>query len=109
MREVVNLMRLRRLLRLTENVLHASLLDAAAPGRYHPAFRYGRQCAAHGYHSVLYQLNDEAPSSRFPNIGGLSNGFYFFEVNDALWPLTALPRRVVSFPVVRKCGSQQSL
>jgi hypothetical protein len=26
------------------------------------------------------------PSSRFPNISGLSNGFYFFEVNDALWP-----------------------
>jgi len=58
-REVVNLMRLRRLLRLPENVLHASLLDAAVPGRYHPAFRYCRQCAAHGYHSVLYQLNDE--------------------------------------------------
>ena len=48
-----------RLLRLPENVLHASLLDSAVPGRYHPAFRYCRQCAAHGYHSVLYQLNDE--------------------------------------------------
>jgi hypothetical protein len=69
-------MRLRRLLRRTENVLHASLLDWATPGRYHPAFRYGRQCVAHGYRSVLYQLNNKALSSRFPNIGGLSNGFY---------------------------------
>ncbi len=108
-REVVNLMRLRRLLHLPKNVLHASLLGAAVRGRYHPAFRYGRQCSAHGYHRVLYQLNDEAPSSRFPNIGGLSNGYYFFEVNDALWPLTALPRQVVSFPVARKCGFRQSL
>jgi hypothetical protein len=26
------------------------------------------------------------PSSRFPNMSGLSNGFYIFEMNDALWP-----------------------
>jgi len=56
-REVVNLIR-RRLPRLPENVVHASLRNAAVPGRYHPAFRYCRQCAAHGY-IVLYQLNDE--------------------------------------------------
>jgi hypothetical protein len=49
-----------------------------------------------------------SPSSRFPNIGRLPNCFYFFEVNDALWPLTAPPRWAVLFPVARKCGSQQS-
>jgi len=36
-----------------------SLLDASASDYYHPAFRFCRQCAAHGYHSVLYQLTDE--------------------------------------------------
>ena len=58
-REVISLMRMRRLLRLPESVLRASLLDTTVPGRYHPALRYCRQCAAHGYHCVLYQLNDE--------------------------------------------------
>lgn len=51
--------RLRRLLRLPESVLDMSLLDASASDHYHPAFRFCRQCAAHGYHSVLYQLTDE--------------------------------------------------
>lgn len=58
-RDVIDLMRLWRILRLPQNVLRLSLQDAALPGRYHSAFRYCRQCAAHGYHSVLHQLEDE--------------------------------------------------
>jgi hypothetical protein len=59
MRDDIDLMRLCRLLRLPQNVLRVSLLDAALHGRYHSAFRYCRQCTAHGYHSVLHQLEDE--------------------------------------------------
>lgn len=59
MRKLISLARLRRLLRLPESVLHLSLLDASAPDHCHPVFRYCRQCAAHGYNSVLYQLIDE--------------------------------------------------
>ena len=58
-RNNIELTRLRRILRLPEVVLRASLLDAVLPARPHPAFRYCRLCAAHGYHSVLYQLEDE--------------------------------------------------
>jgi hypothetical protein len=58
-RKLINLTRLRRLLRLPESALHISLLDASAPDHYHPVFRFCRLCAAHGYHSVLYQLTDE--------------------------------------------------
>jgi hypothetical protein len=60
MRGDIDLMRLCRILRLPQHVLRVSLLDAARRGRYHAAFRYCRQCAAHGYHSVLHQLEDEA-------------------------------------------------
>jgi hypothetical protein len=55
----IELARLCRILRLPEGVLRVSLLGAALPDRPHPAFRYCRLCAAHGYHSVLYQLEDE--------------------------------------------------
>ena len=58
-RDDIDLMRLRCILRLPEQILRVSLLEAARSGRYHATFRYCRQCAAHGYHSVLYQLEDE--------------------------------------------------
>jgi hypothetical protein len=58
-RDVIDLRRLRRVLRLPSDVLRTSLLSAAPHDRYHEAFRYCRQCAAHGYHSVLYQREDE--------------------------------------------------
>lgn len=58
-RDVIDLTRLRRVLRLPSDVLRTSLLSAAPHDRYHEAFRYCRQCAAHGYHSVLYQREDE--------------------------------------------------
>jgi hypothetical protein len=58
-RDGIELARLCRVLRLPEGALRTSLLDAALPGRPSPAFRYCRLCAAHGYHSVLYQLEDE--------------------------------------------------
>ena len=58
-RDEIELARLCRVLRLPEGVLRVSLLDAALPDRPHPVFRYCRLCAAHGYHSVLYQLEDE--------------------------------------------------
>ena len=58
-RDDIEFTRLCRILRLPERVLRVSLLDAALPDRPHPAFRYCRLCAAHGYHSVLYQLEDE--------------------------------------------------
>ncbi|CAN7796338.1 hypothetical protein LJR267_009663 [Paraburkholderia hospita] len=58
-RDDIDLTRLCRIVRLPQNVLRVSLLDAALPGRYHPAFRYCRLCTAHGYHSVLHQLEDE--------------------------------------------------
>ncbi|WP_143811143.1 hypothetical protein [Paraburkholderia piptadeniae] len=58
-RDNIELTRLCRILRLPEDVLRVSLLDAAFPGRFHAAFRYCRLCAAHGYHSVLFQLEDE--------------------------------------------------
>jgi hypothetical protein len=60
LRSALNLKELRRLLRLPENVLRTSLLDTLPRDRYHAAFRYCRQCAAHGYHSVLHQLAEEA-------------------------------------------------
>lgn len=50
---------LRRLLGLPVNVLRTSLLGRTSGDRYHAAFRYCRQCAAHGYHSVLHQLAEE--------------------------------------------------
>ncbi|WP_321867462.1 hypothetical protein [Paraburkholderia tropica] len=59
LRSAVNLKGLRRLLCLPENVLRISLLDNLSRARYHAAFRYCRQCAAHGYHSVLHQLAEE--------------------------------------------------
>ncbi|QBR04277.1 hypothetical protein [Paraburkholderia pallida] len=59
LRSTLNLTELRRLLRLSENVLRTSLLDNLPRDRYHAAFRYCRQCAAHGYHSVLHQLAEE--------------------------------------------------
>ncbi|QBR04312.1 hypothetical protein [Paraburkholderia pallida] len=58
-RDEIDLMRLCRVLRLPKYVLRVSLLDAARPGRYHATFRYCRQCVAHGYHSVLHQIEDE--------------------------------------------------
>lgn len=58
-RGVVDLTRLCRVLGLPSNVLSASLLGVAPHDRYHESFRYCRQCAAHGYHSVLYQREDE--------------------------------------------------
>ena len=58
-RDVISITRMHRLLRLPENVMRASLLDTSLPGRYHPTLRYCRQCAAHGYHCVLYQFKDE--------------------------------------------------
>lgn len=58
-RDNVELARLRRILRLPEGVLRMSLLDAELAAQTHPAFRYCKLCAAHGYHSVLYQLKDE--------------------------------------------------
>ncbi|TCG02697.1 hypothetical protein BZM27_53925, partial [Paraburkholderia steynii] len=58
-RDDIELSRLCRILRLPEGVLRVSLLDTTLPCRPHPAFRYCRLCAAHGYHSVLYQLEDE--------------------------------------------------
>ncbi|MEA3104158.1 MAG: hypothetical protein QOF74_8398 [Caballeronia mineralivorans] len=57
--DVIDLTRLRHVLRLPSDVLRTSLLSAAPHDRYHEAFRYCRQCAAHGYHSVLYQREDE--------------------------------------------------
>jgi hypothetical protein len=58
-RDAINLKRLCRLIRLPKDVLRVSLLDAALHGRYHSVFRYCRQCAAHGYQSVLHQLEQE--------------------------------------------------
>ncbi|BCF95109.1 hypothetical protein [Paraburkholderia largidicola] len=58
-RDNIELARLCRVLRLPEGVLRMSLLDAALAVPTHPAFRYCRLCAAHGYHSVLYQLEEE--------------------------------------------------
>lgn len=58
-RNVISVPRIHRLLRLPESVLRASLLDTPFPGRYYPALRYRRQCAAHCYHCVLYQFEDE--------------------------------------------------
>ena len=58
-RDNIELARLCRILRLPEGVLRMSLLDAALAVSTHPAFRYCRLCAAHGYHSVLYQLEEE--------------------------------------------------
>jgi hypothetical protein len=77
-RDDIELTRLCRILRLPEGVLRMSLLDAALPGRHHLAFRYCRLCAAHGYHSVLYQLEDEdrcpahhqSLDTRCPHCGG---------------------------------------
>lgn len=59
LRSALGLAQLRRLLRLPANVLRPSLLDATPGEQYHAAFRYCRQCAAHGYHSVLHQLAEE--------------------------------------------------
>lgn len=59
LRSALALTQLRRLLRLPEPVLRTSLLDRTPGDRYHAAFRYCRQCAAHGYHSVLHQLAEE--------------------------------------------------
>lgn len=58
-RDVISVTRIHRLLSLPESVLRASPLDTPFPGRYYPALRYCRQCAAHGYHCVLYQFEDE--------------------------------------------------
>jgi hypothetical protein len=66
-RDDIELARLSRIVPLPRNVLRASLLDAAllssfltgGTSQYHPAFRYCRLCTAHGYHSVLHQLQDE--------------------------------------------------
>lgn len=55
----IDIIRLRRMLNLPVKVLRASLLDGEQRNRYHRFFRYCRQCAAHGYHSVLYQLEGE--------------------------------------------------
>lgn len=60
MHDSIAVKRLCRILHLPQRVLRVSLLDAARPGQYHGAFRYCRQCVAHGYHSVLHQLEDEA-------------------------------------------------
>jgi hypothetical protein len=43
-RDVIDLTRLRRVLRLPSDVLRTSLLSAAPHDRYHEAFRYCRQC-----------------------------------------------------------------
>ncbi|MFM0415842.1 hypothetical protein [Paraburkholderia aromaticivorans] len=59
LRSALDLNHLRRLLRLPVNVLRTSLLDRTPGDRYHATFRYCRQCAAHGYHSVLHQLAEE--------------------------------------------------
>jgi hypothetical protein len=59
LRSSLDLTRLRRLLGLPAKVLRTSLLDSPACDQYHAAFRYCRQCAAHGYHSVLHQLAEE--------------------------------------------------
>lgn len=59
LRDDIELARLCRILRLPEGVLRMSLLDAAHPDRPHRVFRHCRLCAAHGYHSVLYQLEEE--------------------------------------------------
>ena len=58
-RDAVDLTRLCRVLRLPSNVLSTSLPGAAPHDRYRGVFRYCRQCAAHGYHSVLFQREDE--------------------------------------------------
>ncbi|SFK00172.1 hypothetical protein SAMN05192543_11543 [Paraburkholderia megapolitana] len=59
MRDIIDVRRVRRMLRLPAKVLHASLLDAGLHGRYHPVLRYCRQCAGRGYHSVTYQMFSE--------------------------------------------------
>jgi hypothetical protein len=59
LRSALDLARLRRLLRLPANMLRTSLLDRTPGEQYHVAFRYCRQCAAHGYHSALHQLAEE--------------------------------------------------
>ncbi|WP_157655518.1 hypothetical protein [Burkholderia ubonensis] len=58
-RGAINLKGLCRLICWPRDVLLVSLLDAQRHGRYHTNFRYCRQCAAHGYHSVLHQLGEE--------------------------------------------------
>ncbi|WP_208866446.1 hypothetical protein [Paraburkholderia lacunae] len=55
----IDLLRLCRILPLPVNVLRISLLDATLPGRYLSVFRFCRLCTAHGYHSVLHQLEGE--------------------------------------------------
>jgi ribosomal protein L44E len=59
LRGSLDLNKLRRLLRLPSNALRTSLLDKTPRDPYYAAFRYCRQCAAHGYHSVLHQLAEE--------------------------------------------------
>ncbi|MGF6383341.1 hypothetical protein OKW33_006361 [Paraburkholderia atlantica] len=59
LRNAFDLNQLRLLLRLPRNLLRTSLLEMMPREQYYAAFRYCRQCAAHGYHSVLHQLSDE--------------------------------------------------
>jgi hypothetical protein len=59
LRDAIDFTQLRHLVRLPRKVLDASLLDVTQHQRYHTVFRYCRQCAAHGYHSVLHPLDEE--------------------------------------------------
>ncbi|TCG00939.1 hypothetical protein BZM26_09180 [Paraburkholderia strydomiana] len=67
-RDAIDIALLRHLVRLPRKVLDASLIDSTVHERYHTVFRYCRQCAAHGYHSVLHQLEEEdhCPAHRQP-------------------------------------------
>ncbi|WP_235028563.1 hypothetical protein [Caballeronia choica] len=55
-RGVVDANRLQEGLGLPVEMLRAALTCPVARRRYSDAFRYCRRCLAHGYHSVVHQL-----------------------------------------------------
>ncbi|SOE87238.1 TniQ protein [Burkholderia sp. YR290] len=55
-RGVVDVVRLQESLGLPVEMLRAALMDPVGRQRYSDVFRYCRRCLAHGYHSVVHQL-----------------------------------------------------
>jgi hypothetical protein len=55
---MVDLDRLRESLSIPRKTLRAALLQPTQRRRYSSFFRYCRSCLAHGYHSVLHQLEN---------------------------------------------------
>jgi len=55
-RGAVDVRRLQESLGLPVETLQAALIDAVGRRRYSDVFRYCRPCLAHGYHSVVHQI-----------------------------------------------------